>query len=131
MNDAEAVRLCGVKKEPDELVLHNEVLSAARMLFEKFRKPLFITRGDRGSLTIDQSAITEVPCLLILSKVDTVGAGDSYLAGAASALAAGYDMETAATLGTFVAGVTIQKLFQTGTATPEEILKIGQDTEQA
>ena len=28
----------------------------------------------------------------------------------------------AATIGTFVAGVTVQKLFQTGTATPEEIL---------
>jgi rfaE bifunctional protein kinase chain/domain len=127
MNDVEAVRLCGVKKEPDELATHNEVLSAARMLFERFRKPLFITRGDQGSLTIDQSGIAEIPGLLILSKVDTVGAGDSYLAGAASTLAAGYGMETAATIGTFVAGVTVQKLFQTGTATPEEILKIGQD----
>jgi phosphoglycolate phosphatase-like HAD superfamily hydrolase len=56
-----------------------------------------------------------------------VGAGDSYLAGAVSALAAGYDMKTAATIGTFVAGVTIQKLFQTGIASAEEILSIGQD----
>jgi phosphoglycolate phosphatase-like HAD superfamily hydrolase len=65
--------------------------------------------------------------LLILSKVDTVGAGDSYLAGVASTLAAGYNIEIAAKVGTFVAGVTVQKLFQTGTATPEEILAIGQD----
>jgi len=57
--------------------------------------------------------------------VDTVGAGDSYLAGVTAALAAGYDMKTAATLGSFVSGVTVQKLFQTGTATPEEVLKIG------
>ena len=64
---------------------------------------------------------------MIISKVDTVGAGDSYLAGAASALAAGYDMETAAKIGSFVAGVTVQKLFQTGTATPDEIIEIGQD----
>ncbi len=127
MNDIEAARLCNVKKGPDELVTHAEVVAAARMLFERFSSPLFITRGNKGSLTIDQSGIVEIPGLLILSKVDTVGAGDSYLAGAASALAAGYDMETAATLGTFVAGVTVQKLFQTGTATPEEILSIGQD----
>jgi phosphoglycolate phosphatase-like HAD superfamily hydrolase len=64
---------------------------------------------------------------MIISKVDTVGAGDSYLAGAASALAAGCDMVVAGEIGSYVAGVTVQKLFQTGTATPEEILQIGAD----
>lgn len=127
MNDTEAARLCGIKRKPDEPILYDEVVSFAANLYERFRKPVFITRGDKGSLTIDQSGISQIPGLMILSKVDTVGAGDSYLAGAASALAAGYDMETAASIGTFVAGVTVQKLFQTGTATPQEILAIGQD----
>lgn len=127
MNDTEAARLCGFDRKPDEAVLYSEVVSFARNLFERFNKPLFITRGSKGSLTIDQSGISETPGLMIISKVDTVGAGDSYLAGAASALAAGYSMEIAAKIGTFVAGVTVQKLFQTGTATPEEILAIGED----
>jgi rfaE bifunctional protein kinase chain/domain len=127
MNDHEAVRLCGLDKKPDEIVLHQEVVDASKTLYERFRKPLFITRGDKGSLTVDSSGIFEVPGLLILSRVDTVGAGDSYLAGAAAALAAGYGMDIAAAIGTFVAGVTVQKLFQTGTATPEEILSLGQD----
>jgi rfaE bifunctional protein kinase chain/domain len=127
MNDTEAARLCGINKNPDEVVLYSEVVFCAKSLFERFRKPLFITRGRKGSLTIDQSGISENPGLMILSKIDTVGAGDSYLAGAVSALAAGYDMKTAATIGTFVAGVTIQKLFQTGIASAEEILSIGQD----
>jgi rfaE bifunctional protein kinase chain/domain len=127
MNDTEASRLCGLKRKPDEEIPFSEVVSSARNLFERFGKPLFITRGSKGSLTIDQSGICEIPGLMIISKVDTVGAGDSYLAGAASALAAGYNMEIAARLGTFVAGVTVQKLFQTGTATPEEILAIGED----
>ena len=127
MNDTEASRLCGMNRKPDEAVPYSEVVSSARNLFERFHKPLFITRGSKGSLTIDQSGISDIPGLMIISKVDTVGAGDSYLAGAASALAAGYSMEIAATLGTFVAGVTVQKLFQTGTATPEEILAIGDD----
>jgi phosphoglycolate phosphatase-like HAD superfamily hydrolase len=86
---------------------------------------LFITRGSNGSLVIDENGIEEIPGLMILSKVDTVGAGDSYLAGVTAALAAGYDMKTAACLGSYVAGVTVQKLFQTGTATPEEIMEIG------
>jgi rfaE bifunctional protein kinase chain/domain len=127
MNDTEAARLCGIRRNPDEVVLYAEVVESARSLFERFRKPLFITRGSKGSLTIDENGLSEIPGLMIMSKVDTVGAGDSYLAGAASALAAGYSMEIAANVGTFVAGVTVQKLFQTGTATPEEILGIGQD----
>jgi rfaE bifunctional protein kinase chain/domain len=125
MNDTEAVRLCGLKINPDEVILHSEVVASAKSLYGRFGKPLFITRGSRGSLTIDQQGMTEVPGLLIISKVDTVGAGDSYLAGAASTLAAGYSMGIAAEIGTFVAGVTVQKLFQTGTASPEEILSIG------
>lgn len=127
MNDTEAARLCGLDKKPDEVVFYSEVVSSAKALFERFRKPLFITRGSKGSLTIDESGISEIPGLMILSKVDTVGAGDSYLAGAASALAAGYPMKTAAELGALVAGVTVQKLFTTGTASPNEILHLGQE----
>ncbi|MBK7713701.1 MAG: hypothetical protein IPJ37_24365 [Bacteroidales bacterium] len=127
MNDTEAMRLCGIHKKPDEAVSHSEIVSAAGTLFERYQKPLFITRGSRGSLTIDEKGISEIPGLMILSRVDTVGAGDSYLAGAASALASGYSMNEAATIGTYVAGVTVQKLFQTGTASPEEILAIGGD----
>ena len=127
MNDTEAMRLCGIIRKPDEVVPHSEIVSAAGKLFDRYRKPLFITRGSRGSLTIDDNGISEIPGLMILSRVDTVGAGDSYLAGAASALASGYSMNDAATIGTYVAGVTVQKLFQTGTATPDEILGIGAD----
>ncbi len=127
MNDTEAMRQCGIVRKPDEVIPHSETESAAKKLFSRYRKPLFITRGSRGSLTVDDSGISEIPGLMILSRVDTVGAGDSYLAGAASALAAGYGMADAATLGTYVAGVTVQKLFQTGTATPEEIMTIGSD----
>ncbi|HWS01252.1 MAG TPA: PfkB family carbohydrate kinase [Prolixibacteraceae bacterium] len=127
MNDTEAARLCGLDKKPDEVVLYSEVVSSAKKLYEKFGKPLFVTRGSKGSLTIDSTGISEVPGLMIMSKVDTVGAGDSYLAGAASALAAGYSMQVAAELGALVAGVTVQKLFQCGTATPEEILYIGEN----
>ncbi len=127
MNDTEAMRLCGIIRQPDEAIPHSEIITAAGVLYERYRKPLFITRGSRGSLTIDENGIFEIPGLMILSRVDTVGAGDSYLAGAASALAAGYGMAEAATLGTYVAGVTVQKLFQTGTAAPGEILAIGGD----
>ena len=103
------------------------IINAAKTLYQRYQKPLFITRGSRGSLIADESGVTETPGLMIISKVDTVGAGDSYLAGAAATLAAGYPMEIASEIGSYVAGVTVQKLFTTGTASPAEILKIGQD----
>ena len=125
MNDSEAAMLCGMTNDTTEPVSYDEVCHAAETLFKRFGKPLFVTRGSSGSLVIDEKGIEEIPGLMILSRVDTVGAGDSYLAGVASSMAAGYDMKKAATLGAYVAGVTVQKLFQTGTATPDEILKIG------
>lgn len=127
MNDTEAARLCGIDTGTDGVVSYQEIKSAAEKLYYKFHKPLFITRGSRGSLTISDNGIIELQGLMILSKTDTVGAGDSYLAGVAAAMAAGYSTEIAAELGSFVAGVTVQKLFQTGTASPEEIIAIGQD----
>jgi len=127
MNDKEAVRLCGYKKEYDDIILYSEVREAAEILYKRYGKPLFITRGERGSIIADENGVTDICGLMIISRVDSVGAGDSYLAGAASALAAGYDMQVAAEIGTFVSGVTVQKLFQTGTASPAEILQIGSD----
>lgn len=127
MNDHEAVHLCGIRKDPEEIVLYSEAIEAAKALFKRYKKPLLITRGSRGSLVADEQGVSQIFGLMIISKIDSVGAGDSFLAGAASALAAGYPLTTAAEIGSFVAGVTIQKLFQTGTASPEEILHIGED----
>jgi rfaE bifunctional protein kinase chain/domain len=127
MNDTEASLLSGIKRKPDEIVPYPDVIHAAKTLYHRYHKPIFITRGSRGSLTVDESGVTETPGLMIISKVDTVGAGDSYLAGTAATLAAGYPVEIAAEIGSYVAGVTVQKLFQTGTASPSEILRIGQD----
>jgi len=125
MNDIEAANLCGFKKDPDDVVLYEEIKEAAETLFKRYKKPLFVTRGERGSMVVDENGVTDIAGLLIMSSIDSVGAGDSYLAGAASTLGAGFGMHKAAEIGSFVAGVTVQKLFQCGTATPEEIMEIG------
>jgi fructose-1-phosphate kinase PfkB-like protein/beta-phosphoglucomutase-like phosphatase (HAD superfamily) len=129
MNDTEAVRLCGINKDPGDVVSYSEVTFAAERLYERYRKPLFITRSSRGSIVTDDKGISEIGGLMIISRTDTVGAGDSYLAGSAAALAAGYTLEIAGEIGTFTAGVTVQKLFQTGTASPEEVFRIGSDAD--
>lgn len=127
MNDDEAARLCNMSGDGQSVLTADAVRKAAALLYEKYGKPLYITRGSRGSMFIDHRGVAELPGLMILSRIDTVGAGDSYLAGVASALAAQYPMEVAATIGAYTAGVTVQKLFQCGTATPDEILALGAD----
>jgi rfaE bifunctional protein kinase chain/domain len=127
MNDMEAAFQCGIKKDPDEIVSLTVAKDAAERLYKRYRKPIFITRGSRGSLVINEKGISEIPGMMIISNVDTVGAGDSYLAGVAAAVASSHSIESAAELGTFVAGVTVQKLYETGTASPSEIIQIGQN----
>lgn len=127
INAHEATRLCNIRREPDEIVMYAEARHAAEALYQRWQKPLFVSRGGRGCLVRDAAGLREVPGLQILGRIDTVGAGDSMLAGIGAALAAGCNALTAATLGNFVAGVTVQKLFQTGTASPPEIMAIGRD----
>ena len=71
--------------------------SFAKELFKRFSKPLFITRGSRGSLIIDEQGISEIPGIDdIWQKQIPLERGTAYLAGAASTLAAGFSMAEAA-----------------------------------
>jgi len=127
INTLEAARLVG--RDPAAMDVL-ELQDLAKLLFQRWAKPVFLTRGENGCIVCDATGCNEVPGLLILSPVDPVGAGDSMLAGIAAALAAGAEPFHAAELGSLVAGVTVQKLMQTGTATAEEILKIGADPDR-
>lgn len=126
-NDHEALRLCGLAREVGELVRHDEARHAVETLRARWQQTVFVTRGPRGCILAGPDGVQEVPGLQIVGRTDPVGAGDSMLAGLAVALAAGRTPLAAATLGNFVAGVTVQKLFQTGTASPAEVLAIGSD----
>ena len=125
ISDHEAARLFGIVRQPEEMVLREEAIRAAEALYAKLNKPVFITRGRRGCVVRDPRGLHEIPAIQVLGPIDTVGAGDSMLAGVSAALAVGRGPVEAATLGTYVATVTVQKLRQTGTATPAEIMAVG------
>ena len=127
LNDQEALRLCGERGDAAEPVPFGAAARAADALFGRWNAPVFLTRGARGILVRDARGAHEVPGLHILGSTDAVGAGDSATAGIAAALAAGADIMEAAELGNFAAGVSVQKLFTTGAATPAEIIAIGAD----
>jgi len=121
LNDLEASRLCGFSHIPTDVITRREALQSAAQLYSKWRHPVFVTRGRQGCIVADDSGTHEIPGLRITNKVDTVGAGDSLVSGIAACLAIGSTPAEAASFGNLVAGVTVQKLHQTGTATPGEI----------
>ncbi|MBN1124464.1 MAG: HAD hydrolase-like protein [Sedimentisphaerales bacterium] len=124
-NDIEAAHLCGVDADKDDVITLADVQGYARLLYDQSRKPLFITRGSRGILTVDQEGVHHAPGVQLLKKLDPVGAGDTTISALALSLGAGIDPPNAARFANLAAAVTVQKLFQTGTASAKEILEIG------
>jgi rfaE bifunctional protein kinase chain/domain len=83
---------------------------------------LFVTHGGNGIQIFDDRGETWIMTRRIDNPVDICGAGDSFTAGAACALAAGATTEAAARLGHLVASVSIMKS-GTGFALPDELLE--------
>lgn len=129
INEREAVQYFGNPDGTDEAISKSELQIILDRHYARFNKPLFITRGERGCLVRDADGCHEIPGIQIRKEIDTVGAGDSMLAGIAAALARGKSPVTATMLGSLAAAVAIQKIQQTGSATPEEILEIGRNPE--
>lgn len=84
-------------------------------------KLMFVTKGPQGVLVVDENTETLVPACTVEPPVDICGAGDSFSAGAAVALAITGSATEAARIGNLVASITIMKK-GTGTASPAEVL---------
>lgn len=85
---------------------------------------LLVTHGGDGVKLYDGRGEQWVKTEAVAEPVDICGAGDSFTAGAACALALTGDAETAAAFGNRVASITIMKK-GTGTASPEEVMGKG------
>lgn len=127
INDREAARLNGVQIARDENPSLDEVKRYALNLYSWFHKPVFLTRGAKGILAVDSSGVHQIPGIQLLTKLDPVGAGDTVTSALALCLGAGVAPAEAAEFANFAAAVTVQKLFQTGTASGDEILGVAQD----
>ena len=82
---------------------------------------MFVTKGPQGVLVVDDAGETLVTSRPVANPVDICGAGDSFSAGAATALAITGSAVEAARFGNLVTSITIMKR-GTGTASPEEVL---------
>ncbi len=84
-------------------------------------KLMVVTLGAEGALLVEPGGVTPVDTVPVEKPVDICGAGDSFSAGAALALAVTRSPVEAARFGNLVASVTIMKK-GTGAATFEEVL---------
>ena len=126
-NEVEVAQLNGMDADPEDVIPKNTLREFGLNLYKESRKPLFITRGPRGILVIDGGSIHEISGIQLNKQLDPVGAGDTIISALGLCLAAGISPEESARFANFAAAVTVQKLFQTGTASPDEIIEISND----
>ncbi len=119
LNAAEALR-----DSPATADVHAVLRSRASEIAATTHHSVFITRGSDGMLACDRASVYDVPAVNLSGEIDPVGAGDTTVAAIACSLAAGASVLEAAEMGNLAAAVTVQKLRQTGTASPEEIIAL-------
>lgn len=86
--------------------------------------PLLITRGQAGILYMDEVETEFIHGLSLQGELDTVGAGDTVVATWAVCMGAGATPKQGLEMANLAAGVTVQKLGQTGTASLAEMLTL-------
>ncbi len=124
-NEVEARQLFFPTQAPEAVDL-DQIGKAAMRLNDRTRRPIYITLGKKGCLVCENQHVTAIPAVEIPPPIDTVGAGDAFMASLAAGLAARLTAYEAGCLANLAAAVTIQKIGMTGTASPQEILKIDQ-----
>jgi len=125
INDTELARLTRTNVKSLQGLTLEEIKIHIQNIYQG--KPIFVTCGEKGIITMDQQGIHHTPGLQLLNELDTVGAGDTTISALACCLAAGIRPDEAAKFANFAAAVTVQKLFTTGTASCEEIMNISID----
>ncbi len=117
-NEVEASRAFG-----DGSVLELEALSVlAAGIAARNGRTTLMTLGDKGCFVADGESVIRCPACPVEPPIDFCGAGDTFLAGYGTLLAAGATPVQAAQTACLCSAVTIKKLGTTGTATRAEVL---------
>lgn len=123
-NNHEALRLTGLREVDEEALDPAEIFACMDELSARTGKPVFITCNKYGCAVDDGGEKRMVETARQTGEIDVCGAGDACTAGTVAALCAGAIRAEAAFIGCLASGVTVRKLGQTGTASPEEMLAL-------
>ena len=103
-------------------VPQDELAQIGRSLCQRTGRPTFITLSEKGVLVCADGEHRVVPAGPVRPPLDPVGAGDAFIAALAASLCVGASPWEAGAIANLAASVTVEKLNQTGTASPDEIL---------
>lgn len=120
-NWVEAVTAAAPDRDPRH-VKWTEMEKIGKRLAQQSVRPVFITLSEEGVLVCTENEPEQIPAAPVNPPLDVVGAGDTFIATLAASLSAGATPWEAGAIANLAAGVTVEKLNQTGTATPEEIM---------
>ena len=129
MNAHEAANFCGETYSLESAIPEEDVKRYAEQIHKTSQKQVMITRSERGLLIYDGNEHSIVSGIQFLKPLDPVGAGDTTIATWGTCLAAKVKLSQASYIASYAAGVTVQKLQQTGTASPEEIMRFAEDVD--
>ncbi|MCP4166279.1 MAG: hypothetical protein GY759_10340 [Chloroflexi bacterium] len=100
----------------------DELTHIGKTLSRQCHRPVFITLSERGVLACSDGTHRFIAAAPVHPPLDPVGAGDSFIAALTTALTAGATPWEAGNMANLAAAVTVEKLNQTGAASPDEIL---------
>ncbi len=103
-------------------VQRGELAQIGKTLSAQTGRPVFITQSEEGVLVCDGGEHRYLPAAPVRPPIDSVGAGDAFVSALASALAVEATTWEAGAFANLAAAVVVEKLNQTGTASPEEIM---------
>lgn len=120
-NELEAMTVAYDGNIPEDLNFQ-VIIKVAVRLYKNNRSPVIITLGDKGALWHDGESFYLAEGIPVEPPVDTVGAGDTFLAAFSCAYGAGIEGPEAIAFANLASSIIIKKIGMTGTATPEEIV---------
>lgn len=105
-----------LEQPPENYELNAKLLASDRSCV------VFETLGDKGILITNGQFSKRIPAVPVSGETDICGAGDTALSALTLSLGAGFNLIKCAELATLASSVTIKKIGETGTASPDEIL---------
>jgi len=121
-NWVEAIAAIDPDRDP-RAVSRDELAEIGETLSQRTNRPAFITLSEEGVLVCAEGTHRTLPAAPVCPPLDPVGAGDTFIAALAAALAAGATPWEAGAVANLAAAVIIEKLHVTGTASIEEVLE--------
>ena len=103
---------------------NNEIKDNGELMFEKNKKPVFVTMGEEGSIVYDKDGSHKIDAIKVEGPIDICGAGDACTSGIILGMALGASPKVAALLGNIISSITIKQIGVTGTATQEQVLEV-------